>query len=141
MQSVKCKTPAAEREKTPESRPPPLVTKSEPKNIMSTPRTQRTIKFEPDTPKTPLEERVSVFAYLYASFHFQLKAKFAANEAARKAGLPDMQKRRAMLHKLDSTILEVLRAHLNLEQRFSVGLTDRTLLQKMGREINAGQQN
>ena len=64
-----------------------------------------------------------------------------------KAGFPELQKRRAMLNKLVNEnneggngggILEVIRAHLNLEQKHSVGLDDAQLLSKLGREIRGG---
>nr|CAD2168124.1 unnamed protein product [Meloidogyne enterolobii] len=48
-----------------------------------------------------------------------------------------MEKRRALLNRLDKSILEVIRAHLNLEQRFSVGLSEKSLLQKLGKEITS----
>jgi hypothetical protein len=68
----------------------------------------------------------------------RLVAKFAAIEAAKRAGVPEMQHRRTMLHRL-IFILEIVRAHLNLEQRYSVCVGDKILLQKLGSEMGSGE--
>ncbi|KAL7073478.1 hypothetical protein ACQ4LE_007392 [Meloidogyne hapla] len=128
LKSVKKET-KIEREKTPE-RPNQEQKIEGPPTLLK----KLTVSSEPQTPKqcddsnsappmTPLQER--------------LKAKFTANENARKGGLSGMQKRRALLNRLENSILEVIRAHLNLEQRFSVGLSERGLLQKLGKEITS----
>jgi hypothetical protein len=63
LKNVKWKTPDR-RDKTPERNPTPLVCKSEPQTPQNAGKTNPTMKFEPITPKTPLEERVIKFSYL-----------------------------------------------------------------------------
>uniref|UniRef100_A0A915M4D3 CDT1 Geminin-binding domain-containing protein n=1 Tax=Meloidogyne javanica TaxID=6303 RepID=A0A915M4D3_MELJA len=129
LKSVKKET-KIEREKTPErpnqeqkiEGPPTLFKKLAVSSEPQTPKQCDDSKSLP--PMTPIQER--------------LRAKFTANEKAQKGGLSIMEKRRALLNRLDKSILEVIRAHLNLEQRFSVGLSEKSLLQKLGKEITSG---
>uniref|UniRef100_A0A914LBF6 CDT1 Geminin-binding domain-containing protein n=1 Tax=Meloidogyne incognita TaxID=6306 RepID=A0A914LBF6_MELIC len=128
LKSVKKET-KIEREKTPErpnqeqkiEGPPTLFKKLAVSSEPQTPKQCDDSKSLP--PMTPIQER--------------LRAKFTANEKAQKGGLSIMEKRRALLNRLDKSILEVIRAHLNLEQRFSVGLSEKSLLQKLGKEITS----
>ena len=58
---------AERRDKTPEGRPTGtlMICKSEPNTPQTMAKTNPTVKFEPITPKTPIEQRVSLYLYLW----------------------------------------------------------------------------
>ncbi|KAL3082916.1 hypothetical protein niasHS_010718 [Heterodera schachtii] len=120
LQSVK-PNKNAKREKTPE-KGTFSISKSEPQTPVKT--NLGNVKAEPQTPKTPMEQR--------------LRAKFAAKTAFQNVDEEGIRKRRAMLYRMKEDILEVIRAHLNLNKASTVALSNRELLQKLGREVNPG---
>lgn len=102
--------------------------------VKSEPQTPKNIlvKAEPQTPKTPFEQRVRMDGCNRCNVQNQLKAKFAAKAAIRNVNVSELQKRRGMLYRMkDDGILEMIRAHLNLNQSTTIGLANRELLQKL----------